>query len=111
MYESPLTKIYGTIQNQIVKQDEENTMYVVNRAVGYDVDKEELIKALNYDRDQYKKGYADAMAVIEDVKAEITAKYDSIPFRYNYYDDGWIDGLEWVLNVIDKHMRGKTNET
>ena len=107
MYESPLTKIYGTIQNQIIKQDEENTMYVVNRAVGYDVDKEELIKALNYDRDQYKKGYADAMAVIEDIKQEIEETYrDSLKEDINY-----AEGLERAWIIIDKHMRGKTNET
>lgn len=28
---------------------------------GFDVDKEELAKALQYDRNQYDKGYADAM--------------------------------------------------
>lgn len=102
MYESPLTKIYGTIQNQIIKQDEENTMYVVNRAVGYDVDKEELIKALNYDRDQYKKGYADAMAVIEDIKTDIDEQYDRVK-PYNIEVAG---GLDMALEIINRHIEG-----
>ena len=105
MYESPLTKIYGTIQNQIIKQDEENMMYVVNRAVGYDVDKEELIKALNYDRDQYKKGYADAMAVIEDIKAEI--EHFASDDTTDEYQNGAIDMRDYVLRVIDKRISGK----
>ena len=38
---------------------------------------------------------------LDDVKAEIQAKYDSIPWRYIQYDDGWIDALEWVLYILD----------
>ena len=61
MWESPLNKIYREIHDQIVKQDEENMMLAVNQAVGYKVDKEELIKALQYDREQYEKGYKDGI--------------------------------------------------
>lgn len=61
MYESPIEKIYGDIQYQIIKQDEENVIYSVNQAVGYSVDKNELIKALKYDREQYNKGYRDGL--------------------------------------------------
>ena len=46
----------------------------------------------------------------EDIRAEIQAKYDSIPYRYNDNDDGWIEGLEWVLEIIDKHTSGKDAE-
>ena len=38
---------------------------------------------------------------LDDVKAEIQAKYDSIPWQYIQYDDGWIDALEWVLYILD----------
>lgn len=64
MYESPIEKIYGEIQSRIVQQDEDNLMYEVRQAVGYKVDKEELLKALQYDRNQYDKGYQDAKAEI-----------------------------------------------
>lgn len=104
MYESPLEKIYSNIQSQIIKQDEENMMYTVHQAVGYKVDKQELIKALNYDREQYKKGYKDAISVIEDIKAEIS----------EYKDDKVIHAeqnemIDIVLDLIDKHC-GKENE-
>ena len=72
MYESPINKIVGEITEEINRQDEENCMVSIRQAVGYQVDKEELIKALNYDRNQYEKGFADALdRVLEDIKEEI----------------------------------------
>ena len=42
-------------------------------------------------------------SVLDRIRAEIRTKYDSIPWRNNDYDDGWIEALEWVLDVIDKY--------
>ena len=61
MYESPINKVVGEIQSQIIKQDDENIIYAVKQAAGYSVDKNELIKALKYDREQYEKGYRDGL--------------------------------------------------
>lgn len=108
MYESPLNKICSDIQSQMIKQDEENMMLCINQSVGYSVDKEELIKALNYDREQYEKGYKDAMSVIEDIKAEIHSAYS------RYYATKWEGGIELCERIIDKHladMRGKSCNT
>lgn len=104
MYESPLEKIYSNIQSQIIKQDEENMMYAVNQAVGYNVDKQELIKALNYDREQYKKGYADAMSVIENIKTEIE-DFRNDALEYPNWE--YAKGLDKALIIIDKHISGK----
>ena len=68
MYESPINRIYGEISNEIIRKDEENIMITVNQQVGYQVDKSELIKALNYDRNQYEKGLTDAL---DKIRAEI----------------------------------------
>lgn len=54
MYESPI-HIYEELNRQITKDFENQIMVQVNAVV--DVNKEELVKALNYDRDQYYKGY------------------------------------------------------
>lgn len=54
-YESPIRMIVGEMETKM----EADTMSVIQR-YGIDVDKEELIKALNYDRGQYEKGYQDA---------------------------------------------------
>ena len=63
-YKSPIEIQCDDFMNNIVTQVQENNemkiMAAVNQVVS--VDKEELIKALNYDRQQYEKGYADAKA-------------------------------------------------
>ena len=53
-YDSPIRMIVGEMETKM----EADTMSVIQR-YGIDVDKEELIKALNYDRGQYDKGYRD----------------------------------------------------
>jgi len=60
MYESPINLIYGGVTTKITK-DVDNTILTVIQQLNIDVDKEELIKALNYDRDQYRKGYMDGL--------------------------------------------------
>lgn len=52
MYKSPIT----IIQQQMETQLEGDVLKVVQRH-GIDVDKDELIKALKYDRDQYNEGF------------------------------------------------------
>lgn len=61
MYESPLSIIYGEIQTKIIEERENQAIQALQNC-GISVDKEELIKALMYDRQQYEKGYADAKA-------------------------------------------------
>ena len=107
MYESPIDKIYGDIQSQIIKQDEEHMMYAVNQAISYTVDKEELIKALQYDREQYAKGYSDCkidmLAKVKETKKEIS-EFDvnkvmdgcSEPFRL-----GVTIGLDIASVILD----------
>lgn len=54
MYESP----FKTIQKGVEEHFEDGVMKVICQ-MGIDVNREELIKALQYDRDQYNKGYKD----------------------------------------------------
>ena len=61
MYESPIKRIINEAVNQIEKREEAELMYSIKQSVGYAVDKQELIKALQYDRDQYQKGYEDGL--------------------------------------------------
>ena len=64
-YESPITAIYEQISNQINQDFEDRIMAEVKMKVDVNVDKEELIKALNYDRGQYEKGMEDAKRVLK----------------------------------------------
>lgn len=60
-YASPIEMI----TNNIIKSDEEQLedcmLFSVERKIGFKVDKEELIKALEYDRKQYEKGFEDGL--------------------------------------------------
>lgn len=59
MYEDPI--VIQTIADYIQKQNDafDNLIYEAVQKVGIYVNREELIKALEYDRDQYRKGYMD----------------------------------------------------
>lgn len=61
MYESPIEVMYGEMHSKMVKDEEDRIMYEVNRQVGVHVDREQMLKALQYDRNQYDKGYKDAL--------------------------------------------------
>ncbi len=58
MYESPIELIISEIQTKLVEEKERRILKGVQN-IGINVDKDELIKALAYDRGQYEKGYAD----------------------------------------------------
>lgn len=58
MYDSPIDLYISDIQNQIVAQQDEQIYQAVVQFVP-DVKRDELLKALRYDRGQYDKGYAD----------------------------------------------------
>lgn len=62
LYEPTIKTLLTDIQMQL-----EGEILKAVQNVGIVVDKEELLKALKYDRDQYDKGYADGTAAIERV--------------------------------------------
>ena len=63
MYRSPLEIIYKDVQHTL----EEEILYAIQQ-VDIKVNKEELIKALEYDRKQYEKGYEDGMQMAKELK-------------------------------------------
>lgn len=78
MYESPIELITTTIMSEIVKNQEEQVMNAV-QGVGVNVDKDELLKALAYDRQQYEKGYRDgAREILERLQHEIGFNCDLV---------------------------------
>lgn len=89
MYECPVKFNFGDIQTQIVKQ-QENEVYMAVQKCGVDVDKEELKRALKYDREQYEKGYEDAVRQVkEDIIKELMTQ------------------REWYLNLYDEFLDGE----
>lgn len=70
MYESPIE----IIQTEMQMQMDEGILKAV-QGVGIDVDKEELLKALAYDREQYSKGYKDGM---KEFAERLESKYTKV---------------------------------
>lgn len=84
-YESPITAIYEQISNQINQDFEDRIMAEVKMKVDVNVDKEELLKALNYDRGQYEKGKEDAIRVLKPM-CRYLGKCMSHPETREYHD-------------------------
>lgn len=90
MYESPIELITTNMMTEIVKNQETEIMRAV-QGVGVNIDKDELLKALSYDRQQYQKGYADGVKdVIEKLKER--NKFDFYAYGVSYNDE-FLDAL------------------
>lgn len=62
-YQSPITAQFcGSLNDEILKIYEDTAHAEINATIGFNIDKEELIKALAYDRHQYERGYQDGKA-------------------------------------------------
>ena len=61
MYEPPIQIFTERMVKDLAKQQDDFVFQEILKT-GVIVDKEELLRALRYDRDQYEKGYADALA-------------------------------------------------
>ena len=94
MWESPVNLIMSEIQTEIAKRQEGEVLKAV-QSIGVDIDKDELIRALNYDRDQYEKGYQDAMAELVRCKDCDYADYSGMPKGRLYCLD---NGCRWSDN-------------
>lgn len=78
MYEGPIKVIIDDMCSAIQQKEDNYVMQYVQN-IGIDVDKDELEKALRYDRQQYDKGYEDGFKdfkkVIEIVFSNMYPEY------------------------------------
>ena len=84
MYKSPIELIVSEWYKQLVEQ-QNNDIYKAVINTGVVVDKDELLKALQYDRSQYDKGFQDAMDSIVHCK-DCKHKVVTIDGEYNPKD-------------------------
>lgn len=87
-YKSPITQILGEMQTEY-----ENHVLKAVQNVGIHVNREELVKALDYDRGQYEKGYADGSANEEKYKLALFSVV-----RNNILRDTFADGFGLDVN-------------
>lgn len=85
-YESPITAIYEQIATQINQDFEDRIMAEVKMKVDVNVNKEELIKALNYDRGQYEKGFRDVQSKLKPMCKYLTKCMSHSDISREYYD-------------------------
>lgn len=81
MYKSPI-ELFESPVHDVIKQmseEKENYIYQCVADIGVNIDKEELIRALKYDRDQYDKGYEDGKQANQWISVE-----DSLPDNDDY---------------------------
>lgn len=56
-YSSPINVTEQIVSSALQKREQAIYEAVINTGISVDIDKEELIKALQYDRNQYERGY------------------------------------------------------
>ena len=83
-YESPITMIANQVETKI-----ENDVMTAIQHYDIQVDKDELIKALNYDRQQYDKGYRDAQSKLKPMCKYLGKCMSHPDISREYYD--WCD--------------------
>lgn len=100
MYESPIS-VYKKLTHDIAKQKDEYICQAIVK-VGVDVDKEELIKALAYDREQYHKGFEDGfkhgIKTFVEMLKEHKCSYD-LP-DYHSFDAVEIEVIDNIFNEL-----------
>lgn len=114
MWESPVNifEIHEPIVEEINKQKEEMVFKAMCR-VGVDVDKEELLKALQYDRNQYEKGYADGYAdAIDEFAKRLKTDYVNFDLYYilqnnNFaFENTSLKSYQDMIDEIADQMKG-----
>ena len=99
MYKNPIEVTEMKPVIEAVCENKEEQLYRAILKIGIDVNKEELVKALLYDRQQYEKGFADgrtelAKALTEHFKS-ITGMYtDELGFVISR--DAVLGGIEFI---------------
>lgn len=90
MYESPIKVELSDIISDVVKKEDEYVLECVQK-VGVKVDKDELVKALEFDRGQYEKGWHDRDAEI--VRCKDCKWYErKYPWNGNiYYECSYLE--------------------
>lgn len=104
MYESPISVTIKDIYRDIVKKQDDYIFETIERTMGCEVNREELIKALSYDRDQYDKGFRDGRAYTPPIRTNadrIRAMTDEemadyLRWHNDLYSRNGMDWLDWL---------------
>ena len=97
MYESPINVICGEMQMRF-----EDEILEAVKNVGVYVDKDELVKSLSYDRNQYSKGYNDAVEEFREYLKTVIPYEMPTVIPYEMPQDIRIMGVD---NICDRMLK------
>ena len=100
-YESPINVLIGQM-----RMEQEGNIFKVVQEQGINVDKEELIKALQYDRNQYEKGYINGY----NAKASEVAREIFGMLREDLKGEVDMEYLERLLTIYEKKYTEEITE-
>ena len=110
MYKSPIEIVVAETTDSLAERAARNLdeqIYIAIQKCGVAVNKEELVRALNYDREQYQQGYEDGVRDIVDDMQEFAR---DVAIQFGYYckhkgrlhiSHGGLSTLEWAFNILD----------
>ncbi len=104
-YKAPMTIVEGpTIFEQVADEIEDRIAYRASAQLGVVVDKEELQKALVYDRHQYEAGYNDGYRTAMQEKAEWISIENGPPTDLQVVNVTWVNHkpASYYENIKDK---------
>lgn len=92
----------------------EGDVFRIIHSYGINVDKGELIKALQYDRQQYEKGFIDGCrGSVADIKAEVAREiFEQIGEYASEFAAGYLDDNHFLQAIYDlraKYTEGTSN--
>ena len=90
MYQSPIEMVVRNVSEQVAEDFEnslkQTVMYKVNKVYNINVDEKELIRALQYDRQQYNQGYDDGRArALGDIREYVEYAVRLATDKFNEY--------------------------
>lgn len=94
-YMPPVEVIFGEMKTEF----EDNVMRAV-QSYDINVDKDELVRALNYDRNQYQRGFDFAVSLLKDELEDFS----------NWCKDGRKEGVDFVLDCVIPNLGEPINE-
>lgn len=100
MYQSPVELVINNMYTQIASK-QEGDVYRVVQSYGVNVNKEEMLKALKYDRDQYDEGYRNGVKEFVEYLKRHSCSYD----LDNYHSFDAID-VDELNNLVDVFLYG-----
>ncbi len=115
-YESPIELIVGQMRLEHEKRVEGEVIKAVQE-VGVIVNKDELIKALRYDREQYKKGFADGckantVKLCQEVKADTLGGIQTrFAMHFGTYTPEETVKVSDVFRLLDRITKEMLEET